>query len=155
LADGSSHPDDRSSINAEDRELVASAEAVIRRNFVPDRHQVGAAARAKSGKVYADVHLESTGVNVCAEWVAVGMAISAGERSFDAIVAVGPDKTSGIARVLSPCGVCRELIHFYGPDTSVIANDDGLVVKRPARDLLPAPWHPPANPHLPYDASRE
>jgi cytidine deaminase len=40
--------------------------------------------------------------------------------------------------VISPCGVCRELIHDYSPDAIVINYDDGRVVPTPIRELLPA-----------------
>ncbi len=85
------------------------------------------------------MHLESSGVDICAEAVAIGAAASNSEREFDCIVAVtmGGGKDP---RILSPCGTCRELISFYGPDTSVIFVENGDVRKCKAMDLLPGPY---------------
>ncbi len=122
----------------EDEELIEAAASTIRRNYVPGRHHVGAAVRAKSGRVYTGVHLESRLVDVCAEAVAIGSAASNGEREFDSIVAVSLNR--GEPRVLSPCGGCRELINFYGPTINVIFVEDGETKKCRARDLLPGPY---------------
>ena len=71
----------------------------------------------------------------CAEYVAVGTAISAGEREFDTIVAVHEKHLNG---VIPPCGNCRQMLFEYCPDVKVIVNDDnGNLIKVHARDLLP------------------
>ncbi len=129
-------------ITESDRELIEAATAVIRRNYVQGRHHVGSAVRARSGRIFAGVHLDSNAIDVCAEAVALGMAASSGEREFDAIVAVSL-ANGDTPHVLSPCGTCRELIKFYGPDTAVIFVEDGDLKKCRASDLLPGPYvHP-------------
>ena len=122
-----------------DRQLIDAAAEVIRRNYFPDRHHVGAAVRCGSGKIYTGVHLESCAIDVCAEPVAMGAAASAGEREFEVIVAVKMT-ADGEPRVLSPCGVCRELIRHYSPDILVIFEEDGQVRKCRVLDLLPGPY---------------
>ncbi len=125
-------------LTREDEELIGAAASVIRRNYVPGRHHVGAAVRASSGQIYTGVHLESRVHDVCAEPVALGAAASNGEREVDAIVAVmGESEGAGI---LSPCGTCRELITFTNPEMLVILTVDGEVRKCRARDLLPGPY---------------
>ena len=126
-------------LTEKDHELIDAAKAVIRKNFENGRHQVGAAIRTKSGRIYSGVHLESPGIDICAEPIALGMAISNGEREFESIVAVGSGSDRKY-RVLSPCGVCRELIKFYGEDISVIFVGDGDLKKCRAKDLLPGPY---------------
>jgi len=121
-------------LTQQDRELVAAASEAIRSNYVEGRHHVGAAVRARSGKIYAGVHMESPGLDVCAEWVALGMAVSAGEREFDCCVAV--NRTG----VMSPCGVCRELLHSYGPQMDVIVRDGEKLGKVAVTELLPLPY---------------
>lgn len=124
-----------------DEELLAAAFAAIRRNYRADHHQVGAAVRAASGQVHAGVNMESPGVDVCAEWVALGKAVSAGERRFSCVVAVNR------RGVMSPCGVCRELLHHYAPDIDVIVPDEqGRPTKVTISELLPIPYNkrPPA-----------
>ena len=126
-------------LTEKDRELIEAAATVIRKNHVDGRHQVGAAVRSKSGRVFSGVNLESPGVDICAEPVALGMAISNGEREFDSIVAVAMEDGRD-PQVLSPCGICRELIKFYGEDISIIFVEDGDLKKCRAKDLLPGPY---------------
>lgn len=123
----------------QDEELIQIATSVIQRNHVPGKHHVGGAVRGKSGRVFTGVNLESSAISVCAEAIAIGTAASNGEREFHSIVAVTMGK-AGQPRVLSPCGVCRELINFYGADISAIFVEGGTVKKCKARDLLPGPY---------------
>jgi len=122
-------------ITEEDQELIDAATAVIQKNFLLGKHHVGSAVRAKSGKIYAGVHLESQNIDVCAEHVAMGMAISNGEREFDSIVAITmrdvPKPT-----IILPCNICQELINFYGPETRVILEINGEPKKCKAKDLI-------------------
>lgn len=126
-------------LTPDDEALLEAATRVIQENYVPDRHHVGAAVRARSGRIYTGVHLESRVTDICAEPVALGAAASQGERSFDAIVAVAA-RPNGEARVLSPCGTCRELITRYGPEMTVLIMDGGQVRKVRAGELLPKPY---------------
>jgi cytidine deaminase len=101
-------------------ELVEAAQDIIRLRFKQDYHHVGAALRTRSGKVFAAVHLEANvgRIAVCAEAVAIGMAAAAGDTDIETIVAVSED-----GRVVSPCGMCRELISDYAPQATVIVPD--------------------------------
>jgi cytidine deaminase len=128
-------------LTQQDEELIAAAFEAIRSNYVEDRHGVGAAVRAASGKIYTRVNIESPGVGTCAEPVALGAAVTAGERQFQCVVAVersGP----GAERpgIMSPCGVCRELLYHYCPDADVIVPGRGGPGKLKASDLLPIPY---------------
>jgi len=68
------------------------------------------------------------------------MAVSAGDRAIESIVAVTPDG-DGWA-ILPPCGMCREMLSDYAPDATVILTDgQGRVVRRGVRELLPEKWH--------------
>jgi cytidine deaminase len=100
---------------------------------------VGCAVLCKNGKIYKGVNCD--GINgSCAEYITIGIAISAGEREFDTIVAVH-DKQLNF--VVSPCGNCRQMLFEYCPDKKVIVNDEtGKMIKVRARDLLPFPWQP-------------
>ena len=120
---------------ATDHRLIEAAREVLRRNYHPDRHQVGAAVLSGSGKVYAAVNVEAVGYGPCAEPIAIGMAISASERVVRAIVAVG--KEGDDYPVVSPCGNCRQLLVDYAPEAMVVLAVDGRVVKARASELLP------------------
>lgn len=89
--------------------------------------------RCKSGKVYVGVNLYSLH-GACAEQVAIGAAITNGEREFDAIVAVR-GKEGG--EVIPPCGNCRQILHDYMPDCGVIVPAGGGLAKIRAKELLP------------------
>jgi len=122
-------------ITKEDQELIDSADAVIKENFLYGKHHVGSAVRAKSGTIYAGVHLESQNVDVCAEHVAMGMAVSNGEKEFDSIVAVTMRDVPR-STIIPPCNTCQELINFYGPDIWVILEINGEPKKCKAKDLI-------------------
>ncbi len=99
------------------RVLVDRARRIISERFVEGRHHVGAAIRTRAGRVYAAVHLEATvgRVAVCAEACALGMAATEGDTEVDCVVAV-----NRLGNIVSPCGMCRELISDYSPEARVI-----------------------------------
>ncbi len=125
-------------IDATDVKLIEAAVDVIRRNYRADRHSVGAAVLCSSGKTYAGVNLDSCGYGPCAEFVAVGCAVSAGERRFLSIVAV--NGASKDYPVLPPCGNCRQMLVDYCPDVMVILEHEGKLVKTKAGNLIPVPY---------------
>ena len=125
-------------IEAKDRQLIEAATDVIRRNYRDERHTVGAAVLCASGRIYVGVNIDSCGYGPCAEPIAIGAAISNGERDFLSVVAVGAG--NGNYRVIPPCGNCRQLLLDYAPDALVILEYDGILVKTQVRNLLPAPY---------------
>jgi cytidine deaminase len=132
-------------LTPEDEQLIAEARATIARLYHPGKHHVGAALRTRSGRVFTAVHLEANvgRVAVCAEAIALGKAISEGEREFATIVAVRRahrDEPEGEIAVVSPCGICRELISDYGPETQVIFAEQGVVQKCAVLELLPGKY---------------
>lgn len=123
-------------ITDSDRELIGTALATLAKNFDDGvyYHTVGAAIRCKNGHVYSGVNCDGIHGS-CAEFIAIGTAISAGEREFDTIVAVHEKARNG---VVSPCGNCRQMLFEYCPDIRVIVNnDEGELIKVSIRDLLP------------------
>jgi len=122
-------------LDEQDRQLIAAASEVLARNYDANRHSVGAAVLTGSGKIYSAVNVESVGYGPCAEPIAIGSAISAGEREFQRIVAVSGRATPH--NVISPCGNCRQLMYEYAPDCLVIVDLEGKLAKVRARDLLP------------------
>ncbi|HSW10264.1 MAG TPA: cytidine deaminase [Bacillota bacterium] len=122
-------------LDDQDRELMALASAAIRQAWRTDRHSVGAAVLAGSGKVYTGVNVESCAYGPCAEPVAVGAAAAHGEREFLRIVAVRGGE--GSPSVLAPCGNCRQLLADYAPEAAVVLEVGGRLLKVRAGDLLP------------------
>jgi len=122
-------------LDDQDRELIAAAAAVLERNYDSERHTVGAAVLTGSGNTYAAVNVDSVGYGPCAEPIAVGGAISAGERQLQRIVAVGNEHAPH--KIVSPCGNCRQLLFDYAPDCMVIVEHESRPVRVRVRDLLP------------------
>ncbi|MNN80282.1 Blasticidin-S deaminase [compost metagenome] len=70
----------------------------------------------------------------------IGKAISEGYKDFDTIVAVrhpDPDNEDREIRVVSPCGMCRELISDYAGDCKVIVPVEEGLSKVNVAGLLP------------------
>lgn len=129
----------RYSLNEADYKLIEAGLRVLSENFDDGvyNHTVGCALLCANGNVYKGVNCD--GIHgACAEYITVGMAISAGEREFDTIVAVHEKHING---VIPPCGNCRQMLFEYCPDIKVIVNDEsGKLIKVKARDLLPFAW---------------
>ena len=131
----------RYQLNDTDKKLIEIALDVLSKNFDDGiyNHTVGCAILCKNGNIYKGVNCDGIHGS-CAEYVTMGIAISAGEREFDTIVAVHEKATNS---VLSPCGNCRQMLYEYCPDVKVIVNDEnGNLIKVKARDLLPFAWQP-------------
>ncbi|SFK99962.1 cytidine deaminase [Halogranum rubrum] len=134
----------QNTLTEDDEALVEEARRVVTENYVHSRHYVGSAVRTKSGDVYSAVHIEANvgRASVCAEPIALGTAVSDGAHDIDVIASVrhpGPDEGDEIP-VVSPCGVCRELISDLDEDITVIYDHDGEVKKTRAVDLLPGKY---------------
>lgn len=105
------------------------------------RHRVASVAYW-SGVFYYGLHLNSSGLDVCAEPVAIANALIAGSQSIELIVSVtayqeNPQDTL----IIPPCGNCRQLLMDYCPTASVIVGqDNGNIVSMLAKDLLPWPY---------------
>lgn len=128
-------------ITDKDKMLIDAALKVLEKNFDDGiyHHTVGCAVITKEGKVYTGVNCDGIHGS-CAEYIALGAALSAGEREFDTIVAVH-DKAPN--KLFAPCGNCRQLMTEYCPDIKVILNDDNNnIIKVGIKDLLPFAWMP-------------
>ena len=124
-----------------DKKLIPLALEVLSKNFDDGvyNHTVGCALLCNNGKVYTGVNCDGIHGS-CAEYITMGIAISAGEREFETIVAVH-DQADKF--VIPPCGNCRQMLFEYCPDIKVIVKDEtGELVKVTARDLLPFAWEP-------------
>jgi len=100
--------------------------------------RVGAALRAKSGRIFGGCNVENAtyGLTICAERVAIFKAISEGERGFDAIAVV-----TDTDKLTPPCGACRQIIwEFCGDVPVVMANLKGKVEIVQMRELFPRPF---------------
>lgn len=132
----------------------AEIQALIRKAFegqkfayTPYSHfRVGAALRAKDGRVYTGCNIENAGYTPtnCAERTALFKAVSEGVREFDAIAIVGSRQGEINTLVTGPCGVCRQALYEFGGDALTVimakTEDDYIVTTLGA--LLPYGFGP-------------
>lgn len=119
-------------------------EAVKAREFayVPySKFKVGAALKAKDGKVFHGCNIEnaSYGMTNCAERTALFSAYSEGVTQFDTLVVVADTD-----RPVPPCGACRQVIsELCDPEMEVIlTNIKGDVQRFLVKELLPGAFSP-------------
>lgn len=126
------------SLPAADRELFLRAREVLQASGRPGQNSVAAAVRAGTS-TYVGLDLRSRKSSVCAEPAAISAAHTAGDYDLKAIVAVcfRPDISDFVS--ISPCGACRELIHFHAPECRVLFEYQGALVDATARDLFEYP----------------
>ena len=126
----------------EKQELIRMALAAREKAYAPySNFMVGAALRAKDGRVYTGCNVEnvSFGATNCAERTALFYAVSQGCRTFQALAVVG-GPAGPIQAVCSPCGICRQVLaEFCGPDFPVYLWDGRAAPQCvPLSRLLPA-----------------
>ncbi|MCL5785968.1 MAG: cytidine deaminase [Candidatus Thermoplasmatota archaeon] len=129
-------------VTDQDLALIIAATEAIRKGYKPGWHTVGAALRSEDGQIFASIHIDANvgRIAVCAEPIALANAIMAGKTRFDTIVAVGRKKSVEKDlqfEVVSPCGMCREIVTDYDPRTKVIIRTEEGLKKTLMSDLLP------------------
>ena len=112
-------------------ELYERAVAVAERAYAPySNYFVGAAVRARDGRVFEGVNVENAAypLGVCAEKSAICCAVVAGCR---------PGDLEAIGITASPCGGCRQWLTEFRLDRVVYARATGEVVAATPAELLP------------------
>lgn len=80
----------------------------------------------------------------CAEPVAIGAALTAGDREIVSMVAVC--RRGREYPVLSPCGNCRQMLYDYAPRaTTLVRFADGRVARLTAAESLPGAFRTSAS----------
>ena len=96
-------------------ELFQAAKAVQKGRSISKYVEAGgvaAAIRAKSGKIYTGVCIDTCStLGICAERNAIFHMITEGEQEIDQVLAIMPDGRTG-----APCGACRELMVQLMPE---------------------------------------
>ena len=124
---------------SESGKLLTAARAARENAHAPySNFRVGAALRAKSGRVFTGCNVENStyGLTICAERVAIFKAISEGERGFDALAVV-----TDTDQLTQPCGACRQIIwEFCGDVPVIIGNLQGQSETHQMSALFPKPF---------------
>ncbi len=119
----------------EERELLDEAREAASRSYSPYSDlRVGAVVVAKSGARYQGANVENAayGSSLCAEAVAIGTAIAAGERELETVAVISPDLPA-----IYPCGECRQHMVEFGVQRVILEGADGEPVEQPLEVLLP------------------
>jgi len=112
-------------------DLYERAVAIAERAYAPySRYLVGAAARARDGRIFEGVNVENASypLGICAERAALAGAVVEG---------CAPGDLEAIAITASPCGGCRQWLHEFKLDRVTFKNADGEIVSRTPAELLP------------------
>lgn len=101
--------------------------------------RVGAAVEGIDGSVHAGCNVEnaSYGLSMCAERVAIGVAVAAGVTRFRRVVVV-----SDCDPPAAPCGACRQVLAEFAPEAEVAAVGPEQTKRWLVRDLLPDAFSP-------------
>lgn len=123
--------------NAAESRLHGTAEEVAERAWAPySRFAVGAVVVGPSGHAYLGVNVENASypAGICAERVALGAMVTAGEREARtvAVAAAG-------GRDVAPCGLCLQALAEFG-DPAVVCRVGGEVRVFALHELLTMPF---------------
>jgi cytidine deaminase len=119
-------------------DLLARATAVAERAYAPySNYHVGAAVRARDGRIYEGVNVENAAypLGICAERTAIACAVVNGCRPGDLVE---------IAITASPCGGCRQWLYEFRLERVTFPKPGGEVVSFTPGELLPETWDLPA-----------
>ena len=117
-------------------ELVLAATEARKNAYAPfSKFQVGAAIQTNSGRVFVGCNVENSsyGLSICAERMAIGAMIVAGEKEIQSVVVCASPWAN-------PCGACRQVLIEFGTEFEVIAVDASTLVevrRAKMKDLLP------------------
>jgi cytidine deaminase len=105
-----------------------------------ERVKVSAGVLDDSGQIFTAVQVRSSNCShcsICAEAVAIGMALSAGSTRLIACASLARNGDGDA--IWSPCGSCRELLRDYLIAYAVVPDDRGRPLCVPVTELLPWP----------------
>lgn len=134
-----------------DRELLIAARSAMEGAYNPySNFFVGAAVLTADNSIISGANFEnaSYSVTVCAERAALLRAAAMGYKVFKRIAIIGRGAKAPTKEVLSPCGVCRQMImevaHVSQKNIEVImaSTDMKKVVIATIQELLPLGFGP-------------
>lgn len=116
-------------LDQEEQQLLQEAEKVMANSYDPvDHFYVGAALLTTKKNIFVGTNVNTIAyAGLCAERVAIGAMIAAGERDFTKIAVICKSRYYDVTKLSGPCGICRQLISefadFIERDIMVISSD--------------------------------
>jgi cytidine deaminase len=101
------------------RELIVSACNILDERYHPEKHKNASALECTDGTIINGINVKATGGGPCAEISALSNALVNGYSKFNRIVTVRFNENKELF-VVSPCGMCRQMIYDYCPTTKVL-----------------------------------
>ena len=122
-------------------ELRERAAGAMEQAYAPySKFRVGAAILAADGSIAIGCNVENAAypVGTCAERIALGAGVAAGQRQFLALAIATEAETP-----TPPCGMCRQALVEFGPDLVVLSvTRGGQEARWPLSELLPHAFTP-------------
>ena len=126
----------------EKQELIRMALAAREKAYAPySNFMVGAALRAKDGRIYTGCNVENAafGSTICAERTALLKAVSEGRRTGWMTLAIAGRGSD----FCWPCGACRQMLYEFAPGLRVLAaRGDGAFETATLDQLMPHGFGP-------------
>lgn len=125
------------------KHLIEKAKKARERAYAPySGFAVGAAVLTDEGHIYTGANIEnaSYALAVCAERMAIGAAVNAGDRHIKALAVIGGDiETPKKWKKTPPCGACRQVMAEFMPDDALViaASLEGSYDTYILKNLLP------------------
>jgi len=126
----------------DENNLIDTARKAMENAYAPySKIKVGAALLTSSGKIHTGCNIEnaSYGLTVCAERVAVGCAVSQGEKDFIAIAIV-----NSTDKIIVPCGACLQVLSEFSKNLQIIlVSAKNEIIRTDLKNLFPEPFNLP------------
>lgn len=124
-------------MNTPIQEMINKAYQALNQSYAPySKFNVAACIQGKSGTLYTGINVEnaSYGLTICAEASAICNMVTAGEQSIQSIVVLASNNL-----ICPPCGACRQRIHEFADETTLIhlCDKEKVLVTRTMTELLP------------------
>ena len=119
-------------------EIVVLARSALAHAYAPySKFPVSAVVVAGSGRAFVGVNVENGAypLSRCAEQIAVGAMVAAGERSIREVLILSTSNEP-----VTPCGACRQILsEFADEETPIVCrNTAGKELRFKLGELLPA-----------------
>lgn len=123
-------------------EIVKIAESLITDRYIYGKHHIACVLKTKSGRIFSAIHIDANvrRAAICAESIVLGQAILANIKDAEVLVSVRhsrPDEPQKYTEIVSPCGICREILADYYPKLTVLIQNGHEIVRIPVFKLLP------------------